>query len=175
MDTILHHWAGILMFEGNFIEHVFGCSRVTLVSMLVDGSSYVSFPRPSILCIHLVVYFESEMSDLLLGTLGHCPFHHYVLCWCDFISCLIWADHHFSLCFLFHHHPRFCLWFIIFVLPLDLFLQRPVPGFLLSLHHHYTSHYQFDFLHCLLIITIFTSGILSPWLMKFSIHVAFYT
>ncbi|RVW32853.1 hypothetical protein CK203_107187 [Vitis vinifera] len=44
--------------------------RVTLVSMLVDGSSYVSFPRPSILCIHLVVYFESEMSDLLLGTLG---------------------------------------------------------------------------------------------------------
>ena len=29
------------------IEHVFGCSRVTLVSMLVDGSSYVSFPKPS--------------------------------------------------------------------------------------------------------------------------------
>ena len=129
------------------IEHVFGCSRVTLVSMLVDGSSYVSFPRPSILCIHLVVYFESEMSDLLLGTLGHCPFHHYVLCWCDFISCLIWADHHFSLCFLFHHHPRFCLWFIIFVLPLDIFLQRPIPGLLLSLYHFYTSHYQFDLLH----------------------------
>ena len=60
------------------IECVYGCSRVTLLSMSVDGSSYVSFLRPLILCIHFVVYFKSEMGDLLLGALGHCPFHHYV-------------------------------------------------------------------------------------------------
>ena len=159
----------------SIIECVYWCSRVTLLSMLVDGSSYVSFPRPSILCIHFVIYFESEMKDILLGALGHCPFHHYVHCWCDFISCLIGADHHSSSCSLLRHHPHFCFLFILFISPLILFLQRPIPGLILSLHHHYTSHYQFDFLHCLLIITIFTSGILSPWLMKFSIHVAFYT
>ena len=27
-----------------------------------------------------------------------------------------------------------------------------------SLHHHYTSHYQFDFLHCLVIVIIFILG-----------------
>ena len=73
----------------SIIECVYWCSRVTLLSMFVDGSSYVSFLRPIILCIHFVVYFESEMSDLLLGALGHCHFRHYVHCWCDFISCLI--------------------------------------------------------------------------------------
>ena len=31
-----------------------------------------------ILRIHFVVCFESEMSGLLLGALGHCPFHHCV-------------------------------------------------------------------------------------------------
>ena len=36
------------------------------------------------------------MSDLLLRTLGHCLFHYYIHYWCDFTSCLIWVDHHFS-------------------------------------------------------------------------------
>ena len=122
--------------------------------MFVDGSSYVSFPRPFILCIYFVIYFESEMSDLLLGALGHCPFHHYVHCWCDFIPCLIWVDHYSSLCYLFHHHSRFCFSFILFISSLILFLQWPIFGFdtlfALSLHisllvrfsslHHYYYH-----------------------------------
>ena len=48
--------------------------------MFVDESLYVSFSRPSFLCIHFVIYFESKMSDLLLGALGHCPLHHYIHC-----------------------------------------------------------------------------------------------
>ena len=34
----------------------------------------------------------------------------------------------------------------------------PFLGLLPSLHHHYTSHYQFVFLHCLVIVIIFTLG-----------------
>ena len=131
----------------SIIECVYWCSRVTLLSMFVDGSSYVRFLRPSMLCIHLIVYFESEMSDLLLGALGHCLFHHYVHCWCDITPCLIWVDHYSSLCYLFHHHPRFRFWFIIFTSRLILFLQQPILSLILSSHHHYTYHYQFILLH----------------------------
>ena len=122
----------------SIIECVYWCSRVTWLSTFVDGSSYVSFP---------IVYFESKMSDLLLGALGHCPFHHYIHCWCDFTPCLIWVDHYSSLCYLFHHHPRFRFWFIIFTSRLILFLQQPISGLILSSHHHYTYHYQFILLH----------------------------
>ena len=140
----------------SIIECICWCSRVTLLSMFVDGSSYMSFPRPFILCIHFFVCFESEMSDLLLWALGHCSFHHCIRYWCDFPSYLIWADHHSFLCSAFHHHPHFRFWFIIFISPLSLFLQQPIPSLLFSLHHSYTSHYQFDFLHCLIITIIFT-------------------
>ena len=149
MCSILYHWVC-----------VYWCPRTIWLSMFVDGSSYVSFPRPSILCIHFVVHFESEMSDLLLGALGHCPFHHYVLWWRDFISRLIWANYYSTSCYLLHYHPRFLFQFILFVSPLILFLQRPISGLIFSLHHHYTSHYQFDFLHCLVILIIFTLGTL---------------
>ena len=42
----------------------------------------------------------------------------------------------------------------------------PFLGLLVSLHHHYTSHYQFDFLHCLVIIIIFTLGTLGSMAHK---------
>ena len=113
----------------SIIERVYWYLMVILSSMFVVESSYVSFPRPSTFCIHLVVYFESEMSDLLLGTLGHCPFHHYIHCRCDFPSCWIWADHHSSLYSLLHHHSRFRFWFIYCVSPFVLFLQRPISRF----------------------------------------------
>ena len=44
--------------------------------------------------------------------------------------------------------------------PLFFSYRGPFPGLLLSLHHHYTSHYRFDFLHCLVIVIIFTLGTL---------------
>ena len=133
--SILHHWAGILMFESHFIEYV--CWWEFVCEIFETFHSSYSF----------VVYFESEMNDLLLGALGHCPFHHCVHYWCDFPSYLIWVDHHSFSYSVFRHHPQFCFWFILFISPLILFLQRPILGLLLSLHHFCTSHYQFDLLH----------------------------
>ena len=63
----------------SIIEYVYMSVRgVALLDMSIDGSSYVSSSGPFILRIHSVVCFESEMSGLLLGALGHCPFHHCV-------------------------------------------------------------------------------------------------
>ena len=159
MCSILYHWVCVYWYP-----------RVTWLSMFVDESSYVSFLRPSIICIHFVVYFESKMSGLLLGALGHCPFHHYVLWWRDFIPRLIWADHYFTSCYLIHYHPRFCFRFILFISHLILFLQRPILGLVLSLHHCYTSHYQFDFLYCFLIDIVSALGTL-----RSRAHEIFYT
>ena len=113
----------------SIIGCVYWCLRLTWSSMFVNESSYVSFSRPFIFCIHFFMYFESETSDFLLGALCHCFFHHYIHWRCDFTSCWIWADHHSSSCSLLHHHSRFFFWFIHFVSPLVLFLQRPIFRF----------------------------------------------
>ena len=65
------------------------------VSLLM-GVRMWAFRDPLFFVFILSYFFESEMSDLLLGTLGHCPFHHYAHYWCDFTPCLTWVDHHFS-------------------------------------------------------------------------------
>ena len=44
--------------------------------------------------------------------------------------------------------------------PLTFSYNDPFSGLLLSSHHHCTSHYQFDFLFCLVIVIIFTLGTL---------------
>ena len=67
-----------------------------LSSMFIIGSSYVSSLRSHVTCIALSYIFVREMSDLLLRTPSHCPFHHYIHYWCDFTSWLIWVDHHLS-------------------------------------------------------------------------------
>ena len=95
----------------SIIEHVYWYQMVILLSIFVGESSYVSLPRSFFIYLFVFIlshlFFESEMSDLLLGALGHFPFHHYIHCWCDFISCLIWVDHYSSSCYLLRHHPRF--------------------------------------------------------------------
>ena len=86
------------------------------------------------------------MNHLLLGTLGRCPFHHYIHYWCDFTLCLIWVDHHFSS----YIH---CFAIILIIAydsshslhPLVLFLHRPIPDLIFSWHHSCISHYPFDF------------------------------
>ena len=101
------------------IECVYWHPMVISSIMFVGESSYVSFPRSFLFVFtssHL--FFESEMSDPLLGALHHCPFHHYIYCWCDFTLCLIWLGHHFFFIYsLFRYHPRHCFWFIPFVSP----------------------------------------------------------
>ena len=139
--------------------------------MSIDGSSYVSFPRPFILRVHFVVCFESEMSGLLLGALGHCPFHHCVRYWRDLLSYLIWADHHLFSYSMLHHHPRFHFWFIIFISPLIPFLQWPhfrvwYPLRTIIIHLVMSS----VFLHCIIIVTMFTVGI-----FRSMAHDIFYT
>ena len=67
-----------------------------LSSMFVIGSSYVSSLRSQVICIAFSYLFMREMSDLLLRTPSHCPFHHYIRYWCDFTPCLVWVDHHLS-------------------------------------------------------------------------------
>ena len=115
---------------------------------LLMGVRMWAFRDPSLLCIHFIICFVSEMSDFLLGALGYCPFHHYAHSWCDFTPCLIWVDHYSSWCYLFHyHHPYFCFWSIILTSPLIIFLQWPNSSSILPSHHHYTSHYQFGLLH----------------------------
>ena len=155
----------------SIIKCVYWYLRVILSSMFVDGTSYVSFPRPSILCIHFVVYFESEMSDLLLGAQSHCPFHHYIHCWCDFTPCLIWVDHHFSsyiLCFAII--PVIACDSSHSLHPFVLFLHWPISSLISLLHHSCVSHYQFDSLHCLIINIIFTLCTLGSM-----VHEFFYT
>ena len=104
-----------------------------------------AFWDPILFVFTLSYLFESEMSDLLVGTPGHCPIHHYVHCWCDFPPCLIWVDHCSPLYYLFHHHFSFCSWFVILISPLAFFsfsLPHPfTPSLTLHVHRSYTSRY----------------------------------
>ena len=47
-----------------------------------------------------------------------------------------------------------------FCLTLVLLLRRPIPSLILPMHHPYTSRYQIIFLHCLVIVIMFTLGTL---------------
>ena len=92
--------------------------------------------------------FESEISDLLLGTLGHCHFHHYIHYWCDFHFMFdLGRSPLFFTYSLFRYHFYRYLWFILFPSHLILSLQRPISGLMLISHHHSTYHYQFILLH----------------------------
>ena len=105
---------------------------------LLMGVRMWAFRDPSLLCIHFIICFVSEMSDFLLGALGHCPFHHYVRSWHDFPAYMIWVDHHSFWCYSLHYHrPLFRFWFVILTSLLILFLPRPISGlipFVLSSH-----------------------------------------
>ena len=135
VHSILHHWACILIFEGYFIEYVCWWEFVCELSEILF---FFVFTLSCIL---------REMSDLLLGALGHCPFHHYIHCWCDFTSCWIWANHHSSLCFF--ASPSFL--FFAFDSsssshPLSFsYNDSFIPSLTLPPHHPYTSHYQINF------------------------------
>ena len=113
----------------SIIGRVYWCLRITSLSMFVDGSSYVSFLRPFIICFHVSYILRVRWVTFLLGALCHCHFHHYIHWWCDFTLCWIWADHHSFSCSLLYHHSRFRFWFIHCVSPLVLFLQWPISRF----------------------------------------------
>ena len=85
VHSVLDHWVCILMFGGHFYR---------VCSLL--GVCMWALRDPMLFVLLCHIYFVREMSDLLLRTPSHCPFHHYIHYWCDFTSCLIWVDHHIS-------------------------------------------------------------------------------
>ena len=85
VHSILNNWVCILISEGHFY-------RVCLLLRVPMWALW----DPMLFVFALSYLFKSKMSDLFLGTPGHCPFHYYFHYWCDFTSCLIWVDHHLS-------------------------------------------------------------------------------
>ena len=102
VNSILHHWACILISEGHFIEYFCWWELV-----------FEFFETLSFLYSFCHIFLEWEMNDLLLGTLGHCPFHHYIHCWCDF---------------------HFVFWFELIIIPLYVFVVSPLSLLLLLIH-----------------------------------------
>ena len=92
---LLAHVCMCIVFS--IIEYVYWClgGHFHRVCSLLGVRMWALWdPMLFVLLCH--IYFVREMSDLLLRTLSHCPFHHYIHYWCDFTSCLISVDHHFS-------------------------------------------------------------------------------
>ena len=144
--------------------------------MFVIGSSYVSSLRSHVICIALSYLFMREMSDLLLRTPSHCPFHHYIRYWCDFTPCLTRVDDHFSSyihCFA-----------IILIIACD--SSHSLSPIVLFLHWHFQVWYFPCIIFAYLIISLICFIVsllilyshyapLGPWITSFSIHVVFYT
>ena len=163
VHSILHHWACILIFEGYFIEYVCWWEFVCELSEILF---FFVFTLSCIL---------REMSDLLLGALGHCPFHHYIHCWCDFTSCWIWANHHSSLCF--------------FASPSFLFFAFDSSSSSHPLFEAYSDPFQvwyslyITITHLIINLICFIASLLlsshwassGPWHTRFFVHVAFHT
>ena len=73
---LLAHVCMCIVFS--IIEYVYRCLWSFLSSMFVIRSSYVSSLGSHVICIASSYLFVREMSDLLLRTPSHCPFHHYI-------------------------------------------------------------------------------------------------
>ena len=149
VHSILHYWVCILMFESHLIEYVclweFVCELSKALHFLY------SFCR---------VFWEwGEWLSLRSSVSWSFPSFHSLTMWLNFMLDLSRSP----LLFVFFVSPSFSFFAFessISFHPLSFSYSDPFPGLLLSLHHHYTSHYRFDFLHCLVIVIIFTLGTL---------------
>ena len=161
----------------SIIEHVYWYLRVILSSMFVVESSYVSFLRSSFLCIHFVIFlweWDEWPSPRDSRSLSF-PSLHSLLMWLHSMFDLSWSSLFFVYS-LFRYHPHRCLWFIPFASPHCSFptltysrFDISFASFLrisLSIWFASLSHYWY-YIHI--------GAPLSPWLRRFSIHVAFYT
>ena len=115
----------------SIIERVYWYLKVTLSSMIVGESSYVSFLGPSLLCIHFVSSFVREWDEwpYLKGSRSlSFPSLHSLLMWLHSMFDLSWSSFLF-ICSLFRPHPRHWFWFISFALPPGSFLTLTYSRF----------------------------------------------
>ena len=146
----------------SIIGHVYWCLRVTSLSMFVDGSLYVSFPRYVFLCIHFVTSFVREWDEWSsprgFGLLS-LPLLHSLLMWLHSTFDLSWSSL-FFIYSLFLYHPHYCFRFIFFVSP-------SCPCLIVTYFRFATLFASFFFLHISLSIqfaSFFSSSILySHW------------
>ena len=132
----------------SIIECVYQCSRVALLDMSIDGSSYVSFPRPFIFCIHFCRIFCERDEWPSLRSSGSLSLPS--LC-----SLLMWLHSIFDL----------SLSLLLFVL----FVSSSSSFSLLSHHFHFTSYSFLTATH-LGFDTLFTSLLHISLLVHFSSH-----
>ena len=137
------------------------------VCLLVRARKWVFWDPLFFVFILSHLFSKWEMSDLLLRVLGHCPFHHYIDCWCDFYS-IFWSEFIIIPFYVFIISSSSSLLFSIHLLRFTPCSFPTMTYF--SLHHPYTSLYQFNLLHCLIIDIIFTLGTL-----RSTTHEIFYT
>lgn len=128
------------------IEHVYRHLRVTLLSLFDDGRLHVSFLRPSSPYVYLVIPFRAQnMSDLFLGTLGYCPFHHSIYWWFDLSPCFDMSLSillHVSFCFLLP--SLVLLFYLIFLSPCSSLTLIHISDLIFSSYHSYIFCWSFD-------------------------------
>ena len=164
VHSILHHWACILMFEGHFIKYVCWWELVCELS----ETRHCLYP-----CF---IYFESEMSDLSLRSSVSLSFP-------SLHSLMMWL--HFML-----DSSRSSLFFVFFASLSFLYLFFIHPFHFTPCHFLTTTRFPVCYSLCIIIthliinlILLIASLLLSyshwapsgPWLLRFSIHVAFHT
>ena len=160
------------------IKHVYWYLRVTLSSMFVGESSYVSFLRSSLFCIHFITFVfkvRNERPSLKGSRSLSFPSLYWLLMWL-LLHILIWVYHHSFLCV---HH---------FVIILAIVLDSSSSFH--PLFFPYNDLFWVWFFLCIILIHLFINSIcfivsllilyshwapLGPRLMRFSTHVAFYT
>ena len=114
----------------SIIEHVHWYPRVTLLSMFIGESSYVSFLRPFLSRIHFAISFLKwdEWSSLRSSRSLSLLSLHSLLMWLHFMFDLSLSSL-FFLYSLFRYHHRYCFWFILFVSPPCSFLTMTYSKF----------------------------------------------
>ena len=136
------------------------------------------------LCLSCYVFHVWETSDIFLGTLDYCLLHQSIRWWFDCSSCLDLSKLvfiHFPSIYLFFSWYLICLAYIIlcsyrFTFYVQYFLH------IILMHLIDDSIFFFSLLSLIYSSYIISSSpiysywtTLGPWLMRFFVHVAFYT
>ena len=154
----------------SIIEYVYWCLGVIFIEYVRYWEFVCELSEiPWLFVLLCHIYFVREMSNLLLRRLSHCHFHHYIHYWCDFTSCLISVDHHFSS----YIHCSAVIFIVACVSPHSLHVlfssysnpSRVRYSLRIIITHIIISSFCFI---CLLIDIIFTLGILRS--MAHEIH-----